>query len=212
MKHDFSSVFHHLHNFPHFLHLESRVIVLKITMCIIRRIIISNFNQHNNIRKRPERSIHLCKRVGEASQNGLWSGACKLSVWTVLTNAENLLVLRWTTDIWISALHRAECSPWLLFRPHQYSVCLHPKKSVWGVGRFTVAKLRLIHTQLSVTMPCRQGFILFSHLIHKVRSCSIHTYHAMPMPRHCRAPTMSFWKRLLKAMARHGMECVTISP
>jgi hypothetical protein len=51
MKHGFSSVVHRLLNFPHYLHLQSRAILLKITMCIIRRIIISNFNQINNIWK-----------------------------------------------------------------------------------------------------------------------------------------------------------------
>jgi len=31
----------------------------------------------------------------------------------------------------------------------------------------------------------------------------IHTYHARSMPRHWSAPTMPFWKRLLKATAQH---------
>jgi len=31
----------------------------------------------------------------------------------------------------------------------------------------------------------------------------IHTYHAVPIPHPCRAPTMPLWKRFLKAMAQH---------
>jgi hypothetical protein len=65
MKHDFSSVFHVLHNFPHSLHLQSPVVLLKLKMCIIHSIIISNFKQYDNIRKRPERCVYLGKRVGE---------------------------------------------------------------------------------------------------------------------------------------------------
>jgi len=34
-------------------------------MCVIHSIIISNFNQYDNIRKRPERSVYLGKVVGE---------------------------------------------------------------------------------------------------------------------------------------------------
>jgi hypothetical protein len=64
MKQDYSSVFHLLHNFPHSLHLQSRVL-LKLKMCIIHSIIISNFNQYDNIRKRSERSVYLDKRVDE---------------------------------------------------------------------------------------------------------------------------------------------------
>lgn len=94
MKHDFSSVFHLLYNFPHSLHLQSHAILLKLKMFIIHGIIISNFNQYNNIRKRPERSICLGKRVGERHKMIYDQGACKLCVWTVLTNAANLFVLR----------------------------------------------------------------------------------------------------------------------
>jgi len=32
----------------------------------------------------------------------------------------------------------------------------------------------------------------------------IHTYHVMSMPRPWRAPTMPFWKQLIKATAQHG--------
>jgi hypothetical protein len=42
--------------------------------------------------------------------------------------------------------------------------------------------------------PCR----------YRAMPCFIHTYHDMPMPRPCRAPTMLFWKRLLKATAQHS--------
>jgi hypothetical protein len=34
-----------------------------------------------------------------------------------------------------------------------------------------------------------------SHLIYTVRSCLIHTYHAIPMPRPCHALTMTFFSR-----------------
>jgi hypothetical protein len=55
-------------------------------------------------------------------------------------------------------------------------------------------------------LPCRVAKDLdcLSHLIYTVRPCLIHTYHAMPMLRPCRAPTMPFWKRLLKATAQHS--------
>ena len=60
----------------------------------------------------------------------------------------------------------------------------------------------------AVPLPCRAAKGLdcvFSHLICTVRPCMIHTCHAMSMPRPCRAPTVQFWKRLLKATAQHSM-------
>ena len=58
----------------------------------------------------------------------------------------------------------------------------------------------------SSAMPCRKGFRLcLSYWIYTMRPCLIHTCYAMPLPRPCRALTMPFWKRLLKATAQHGM-------
>jgi hypothetical protein len=131
------------HNFPHILHLQSHTVLLRSKICKIRGIIITNFNQYNNIIKNRAQCLPRQACTG-ASQNVLWSKPWKFSVWTVLTSVANLLLLRWTTDVWISAIHRALCSPWLLLRLHHYSICLYPKKSMRGV---TVAILQSASTQ-----------------------------------------------------------------
>jgi len=61
-------------------------------------------------------------------------------------------------------------------------------------GRFTRSLLCPCH---SPAMLCHYGFrMCLSHLIHTVRPCQIHTWHAMPMP-------CSDHAVLLKAMAQH---------
>ena len=82
---------------------------------------------------------------------------------------------------------------------------ISPLRPRWGTWRGVLlpTTLRDIHTEHAVPMPrpsrspaipCRQRFRLcLSHLVYAV------------LPHPCRAPTMPFWRRLLKATAQHSM-------
>ena len=134
--------------------------------------------------------------------------ACKLSDWTVLTNPANLLVLRRTTIVRISAILRAECSPWLLLRLHHYSVCLLPKKSVWGRGVCSSplkANSHITRRANAVPLPCRVAKGLDCVFPIWFTQCDRVSF-TRTVPRPCRAPTTPFWKRLLKATAQHGRD------
>ena len=116
----------------------------------------------------------------------------QISDWTLLNSVANLLVLRSTIDVRISAIIRAECSTLLLLRLHHYSVCLHPKKSVWGRGGCSSplkVNWNIICRAHAFPLPCRvaKGLDCVFPVWFTQRGRVSFT-HNMPCP--CRAPAV----------------------